>query len=204
MGHLWFPRFSWQTRAISWMSRELWDKRELSTQCGEACIFVLNEVWSHSIRLVLLHVHYAVDVSNSLDVSVLSNVRFSNMAIEWGGYITCTFFLNLFFIPSSLSYFDVSHFFSWVTLNSHRCLRKRTSVVRRGYFVCPMSPFVFWMSFTLMTFLLVTMLQKGPFHLEQRIYDFVLPGLWHSCRFCCLSFRWSFCVSSFELLCNWR
>ncbi len=39
---------------------------------------------------------------------------------------------------------------------------------------------------TLMTFPLVTMLQKGPFHLEQRIYDFILPGLWRSCCFCCL------------------
>jgi hypothetical protein len=29
----------------------------------------------------------------------------------------------------------------------------------------------------LLTFPLVTMLRKGPLHLEQRIYDFVLPGL---------------------------
>ncbi len=65
MGHLWFPRFSWQMHAISWMLGELWDKRELSPQCGEACIFVLNEVWSHLIRLVLLRAHYAVVVSNS-------------------------------------------------------------------------------------------------------------------------------------------
>jgi hypothetical protein len=50
MGRLMFPRFAWHTHAISWMSRELWDKRELSTQCGEARIFVLNEVWSHWIR----------------------------------------------------------------------------------------------------------------------------------------------------------
>jgi hypothetical protein len=29
----------------------------------------------------------------------------------------------------------------------------------------------------LMTFPLVTMLRKGPLHLEQRFYGFVLPGL---------------------------
>ncbi len=31
-----------------------------------------------------------------------------------------------------------------------------------------------------MTFPLVTMLHKGPLHLEQRINGFILPGLWHS------------------------
>ena len=75
--------------------------RELSTQCGEACIFVLNEVWSHLIRFVLLHAHRHI---NFLDVSVLSDdVRFSNMGTEWGGY-----HLHLLFESPSLCYFDVS------------------------------------------------------------------------------------------------
>ena len=39
-----------------------------------------------------------------------------------------------------------------------------------------MSPF-FVDVVTLMAFPRATMLQKGPLHLEQRIYDFVLPGL---------------------------
>ncbi len=62
---------------------------------------------------------------------------------------------------------------------------KRISVVRRSYFLCPMSLLFFLDVVTLMTFPLVTMLQKVPLHLEQRIYGFVLHGLWRFCRFCC-------------------
>jgi hypothetical protein len=63
--------------------------------------------------------------------------------------------------------------------------------------MCPMSPFLFGCRVvTLMTFPLVTMLRKGPLHLEQRIYDFVLPGLW---RPCCLQLRRNVFVLYFHL-----
>jgi hypothetical protein len=57
--------------------------------------------------------------------------------------ITCAFFLrvsSLFPLCATLMSLSLC---SWVTLNSHRCLRKRTSVVRRSYFVCPMFLFCF-------------------------------------------------------------
>jgi hypothetical protein len=57
------------------------------------------------------------------------------MGTEWGGYHLHLLFKSLLYLLSVL--------LSWVTLNSHRCLRKRTSVVRRSYFVCPISPFLF-------------------------------------------------------------
>ena len=178
--------FSCERIATSWMSGELWDKRELSTQCGEACIFVLNEVWSHSIRLVLLHVHCAVVVSNSLDVSVLSNVRFSNMATEWGGYITCTFFWSLFFIPSSLCYFDVSHYFhGWRSIRFAVC-GKRTSVVRRCCFVCPMSPFVLWMSLLWWRFLSWRCCKRVHFIWSSAFTILFCLVCDVPCRFCCL------------------
>ncbi len=92
-------------------------------------------------------------------------VRFSNMGTEWGGYHVHLLFESLFFFILSMCYFDVSQLCSWVMLNSHRCLRNRTSVVRHGYFVCPASPFLFWMvCVTLMTFLLVMMLRTKRVH----------------------------------------
>jgi hypothetical protein len=52
---------------------------------------------------------------------------------------------------------------SWVTLNSHRCLRKRTSVVSFIHFVCPMTPFFVWCRYFADVFPLVTMLQRIHF-----------------------------------------
>jgi hypothetical protein len=133
---------------------------------------------------VLLHAH---DIK-FLDLFVLYDVRFSNMSTEWGGYHLHPLFESC--LPSSSSPL-------WATLMSLTILMgnaqfasfsaERTRVVRRGYLVCPMSPFLFGCRVvTLMTFPLVTMLRKGPFHLERRVYHFVLPGLRHSYRFCCL------------------
>ncbi len=104
-----------------------------------------------------------------LDVSVVSALPGFPTWAPNGVGITCIFFLSLFFILWCLSLFSR-------TPNSNWCLRKRTSVVRHSYFLCPMSPF-FSSVVTLLTFPLVIMLQKGPLHLEQRIFDFVLPGL---------------------------
>jgi hypothetical protein len=171
-----------------------------SVECRENCetsenyqLNVARHAFSCSMRfgpigsvLVLLHAWALCRRRVKFwDASVLfDDVRFFNMGTEWGGYHLHLLFKSLLYLLSVL--------LSWVTLNSHRCLRKRTSVVRRSYFVCPISPLFFLDVVTLMMFPLVTMSQKGPFHLEQRIYGFVLPGLWLS-----------FCVYSFEFLCNW-
>ncbi len=140
---LWFPRFSWHTDAISWMSRELWDKRERSAQCRETCLFVLNEVWSHSTRFILSCALCRRRIK-FLDVSVLSygQVFQHGHRMGWVSLAPSFFSLSSFL---SLCYCWCHSLFSWVTLNSHRCRRKRTSVVRCSYFVCPTSPsFCFW------------------------------------------------------------
>ncbi len=136
---------------------------------------MLNEVWFHLIRLVPLHAHYVVVVQSSEMYLFCLIVRFSNMGIEWGGYHLHLLFEVLLYSLSVLRW--CLSLCSWMPLNSHRCLRKRTSVVRRSYFVCHMSPY-FLDVVTFMTFPLVLILRKGPLHLEQRIYDFVLFGLW--------------------------
>ena len=69
---------------------------------------MLNEVWSHfdpfdalACALCRRRIKFLVDVS------VLSDVRFSNMGAEWGEYHFHLLLEYLLFIPS-LCYFDVS------------------------------------------------------------------------------------------------
>ncbi len=51
-------------------------------------------------------------------------------------------------------------------------------MVRPSYFVCPMSPFLLGCRyFDDVPSRYDVAKKKGPFHLEQHIYDFVLPGL---------------------------
>ncbi len=152
-----------------------------------------------------------------LDVSVLSDdVRFSNMGTEWGGYHLHLLFDSLLYRLSVLLW--CLSLFSWVTLNSY-------GVCEIGLvwwdvaILCAQCLLFFLGVVTLMTFPLVMMLRKGSFHLEQRIYDFVLPGLWRSWnepfrnyrqqnRAVCdvlavvCSYDEAF-VYSFDFLCNW-
>ncbi len=184
-------RFSLQTQSISLISPEKWDNRERSPQCGEACIFVLNEVCSRFDPVGALARALCLCRIKFWDASVLSDTRFSNMSTEWGGYHLHLLFESLLDPLSVLlwclsHYVDVSHYsHGWRSIRIG-VFGKRTSVVRRSSFVCPMSHLFVLDVVTLTTFPLVLMLRKGPFHLEQRIYGFVLPGLWRCYHFCCL------------------
>ncbi len=130
-------------------------------------------------------------------------VRFSDMGTEWGGYHLHLLFESLLNRLSVLLW--CLSLCSWVTLNSHPCLRKRTSVVRRSYCVCPTSPFLFGCAFTLMTFPPVMMLRKKRVHF---IWSSAFTILF--CLVCCVpaasvvsSYDEAFCVYSFECPCNW-
>ncbi len=109
-----------------------------------------------------------------LDVSVLSDVRFSNMGTEWGGYHLHVLLESLLYSPLFAILMPLTILIGDAQFAS--VSSERTDVVRRSYFECPLSPFFFDIV-TLMTFPLVTAFQKGPFYLEQRIHNFVLPGL---------------------------
>ncbi len=192
-------RFVWVLRFMSWIAYGFLvshDKRMLSVECRENCktnenyhLNVARHAFSCSMRFGPIRpVWYSCMRIMPYQVLKMYLCCLTSGFPTWasnGVGITCTFFFESLLYPLYVLLLMSLTIFMGDALNSHRCRRKSTSVVRRGYFVCRISP-SFLDVVTLMTFPLVTMLQKGPFHLEQRIYDFVLPGLWHSFRFCCL------------------
>ncbi len=174
----------------------LTDKRMPSVECRENCetnenyqLNVARHAFSCSMRFGPIwsvwysHAHYIMPSSHQ----VLRCICFVWRQVFQHGHRMGWVSLAPFWVSSSLSSqfatFDVAHYFhGW---RSIRIGVGEKGLVWWGVVIfSPNFPFLFD-AVTLMTFSLVTMLQKGPFHLEQRIYDFVLPGLWHSCRFCC-------------------
>jgi hypothetical protein len=100
------------------------------------------------------------------------------MGTEWGGYHLHPLFASLHLFPLCATLMSLTILMGDAQFASVSV--ERTSVVRRSYFSLggiSMSPLVCSDVVTLLTLSLVTMLQKGPFHLEQRVYGFVLPGL---------------------------
>ncbi len=111
-------------------------------------------------------------------------VRFSNMATEWGGY-HLHLLLGSLLHPLSVLLWCLS-LCSWATLNSHRRLQKRTSVVRRSYFVSSMSPFLFDVA-AVMTFPLSLRCCKRVHFIWSSALTILFSLVWRrSCRFCCL------------------
>ncbi len=99
----------------------------------------------------------------------------------WVSLATSFWVSSSFFIPS-LSSFDVPHY-------SHGWRSIRIVVFGKGLvwwdvaILCAQCLLFFFECWYFADVPLVTMLRKDPFHLEQRIYDFVLHGF---CRICCL------------------
>ncbi len=111
----------------------------------------------------VLHVHYlqsSYQILRYISVLLSDDVRFFNMGAEWGGYPLHLFFFESLLYPRFVLLWCLS-LFSWVTPNSHRCLRKGLVWWDIPILYAQCLLFLVDVVVTLMMFPLVTMLQKG-------------------------------------------
>ncbi len=131
--------FFWVQRSMSWVAYGFLVSHMPSVECHENCettenyqLNVARHAFSCSMRFGPIWFAWCSRMRimpsriKFLDAHVLSDVRFSNMGTEWGGYHLHLLLLESLLNPLAPLYVLLLclPLFSWVTLYSHRCLWK--------------------------------------------------------------------------------